>query len=264
MMAPAAGELLIEDWLTQRLPTDTSVELTNITRQYGTLVLAGPDARKVLAKLTDSDLSNEGFPWFTGQEIEVAGAPVRALRMNFVGELGWELHHPIEHQAALYDALIDAGKEWDIKDFGLRAMDSMRLEKGYPMWGHDLITEFTALEANLGWFVKLDKGEFEGRAALALQKEQGVETKLVLLEIDTTDVDAATGMEPVYQDGNVVGQVSSGGYGHRVQKSLALAYVNTDAIGADLTVKILGNHYPAKATKGCVYDPKGELLKSDA
>mgnify|MGYP000002592312 CR=1 FL=1 len=264
MMAPAVGEQLIEDWLVQRLPSDGSVNLINITRNYGTLVLAGPEARKVLAQITDADLSNEGFPWFTGQEITVAGAPVRALRMNFVGELGWELHHPIEHQLAIYDALMEAGKDYNISDFGLRAMDSMRLEKGYPMWGHDLITEYSALEASLGWFVKLDKGEFEGRAALSLQKEQGLNTKLVLLEIDSTDVDAAVGMEPVYQDGKVVGQCSSGGYGHRVQKSLALAYVDIDAIDADLTVKILGTHYPAKATKGCVYDPKGDLLKSDA
>ncbi len=141
--------------------------------------------------------------------------------MNFVGELGWELHHPIEHQTALYDALMGAGKEWDTKDFSLRAMDSMRLDKIYPMWGHDLITKFTALETNQGWFVKLDKGDFEGRAALVLQKEQGITTKLVLLEINSTDVDAATDMEPVYQDGKVVGQVSSDGY-RRVWRSHTL------------------------------------------
>ncbi len=263
LMAPAAAELLVEDWLTRRLPADGSVALKNITRDYGTLVLAGPHARKVLAKLTRADLSNEAFPWFSGQEIEVAGVPVRALRMNFVGELGWELHHPIEHQLALYDALMEAGEEWNITDFGMRAMDSMRLEKGYPMWGHDLTTEFSALEANLGFFVKFDKDEFEGRDALQRQKAAGLKRKLVVLELHSTDVDAASGMEPVYSNGEVVGQVSSGGFGHRTQKSLALAYVNMDALDRELEVRVLGENYKASVTRGCVYDPKSERLKAD-
>ncbi len=263
MMAPAAGEQLIEDWLESRLPTDGSVNLKNITQEFGTLVIAGPDARKVLSKITDSDLSNEGFPWFTSQEITVAGAPVRALRMNFVGELGWELHHPIEHQQAIYDALMDAGKDLDIRDFGLRAMESMRLEKGYAMWGHDLNLEYTILEANLGWFVKYDNGDFEGKAALEAQKAEGVKRKLVLVEVDA-DVDASVGMEPVYSNGKVVGESASGGYGHRVQKSLALVYMNVDALEADdLKIRILGEYYPVTVTSGCVYDRKGEKLKSN-
>jgi dimethylglycine dehydrogenase len=263
MMAPAAAELLIHDWLTQRLPTNNSVTLINTTRQYGTLLLTGPDARKVLCKLTDTDLSNASFPWFTGQEINVSGIPTRALRMSFVGELGWELHHPVEHQLALYDALMEAGKAWKIASFGLRAMDAMRLEKGYPIWGHDLTTEFSILEANLDYFVNMNKGEFEGRTALKLQQAAGTENKLVLLNIDTTDVDASNGMEPVYADGKVVGKVSSGGYGHRTQKSLALAYINITALKSELSVKILGHLYGAKITSGCIYDPKGALLKSD-
>ncbi|MGH1543390.1 MAG: GcvT family protein [Arenicella sp.] len=276
MMAPAAAELLIEDWLNQRMPSDGSVTLKNITQDYGTLVLAGPDARKVLSKITDANVSHEAFPWFTGQEINVAGVPVRALRMNFVGELGWELHHPIEHQQALYDALIEAGNEFEIADFGLRAMDSMRIEKGYPMWGHDMNTEFTVLESNLGWFVKFDNNNFEGKAALEKQKESGIRYKLVVLELHNTLVDAASGMEPVYFNKQVIGQVSSGCYGHRTQKSLALAYIDTnvfdlekmsliDTTGCDssgLTVRVLGDHYSASVTSGCVYDPKGVCLKS--
>ncbi|RDE19375.1 FAD-dependent oxidoreductase [Motiliproteus coralliicola] len=266
LMAPAVAELMIEDWLTQRLPKDDSVKLTNTTQQWGTLVLAGPQARKVLSQLTDADLSNDGFPWFSGQEISVAGIKLRALRMNFVGELGWELHHPIEHQLALYDALMEAGQAYSISDFGMRALDSMRLEKGYPMWGHDLTHEFTLLESNLGFFAKLDKGEFEGRDALKQQKQDGVKQKMVLLEVDSTDVDAIH-MEPVYQGDKLVGQVASGGYGHRVQKSLALAYVDVEALAAqaqsELSVKVLGKTYPVKVTKGCVYDAKGERLKSN-
>ncbi|MFT2111758.1 GcvT family protein [Marinomonas sp. 2405UD68-3] len=263
MMAPAAGELLIEDKLRTRLPKDGSIKLTNITQDYGTLVLAGPNSRKVLAKLTDSSLNNSDFPWFTGQEITIAGVPVRALRMNFVGELGWELHHPIEHQVALYDALMEAGKDVNIRDFGLRAMDSMRLEKGYSMWGHDLNVEFSILESNLSFFVKMDKGEFEGKSALVKEKSAGVKQKMVLIEVHSNDVDAASGMEPVYHNGKAVGQVSSGGYGHRCQKSLALAYIQTEYLDKELTVQILGTHYPVTPLKGAPYDAKGALLKSD-
>lgn len=262
MMAPAVGELLIEDWLRARLPADGSVTLKNTTAVWGTLVLAGPQARKVLSQLTDASLSNQDFPWFTGQEISVAGVPVRALRMNFVGELGWELHHPIEHQLALYDALMDAGANYQIADFGLRAMDSMRLEKGYSMWGHDLTTEFSLLEASLGWFAKLDKGDFEGRDALVAEKEAGVKNRLILLKLENTNVDACVGMEPVYCEGELVGQVTSGGYGHRTGQSLAMAYVRADKVDAPLSVKVLGQI--CDTTKGKLYDPKGDCLKSDS
>jgi len=264
LMAPAVAELLIEDWLRVRLPKDGSVTLDNTTEQWGTLVLAGPKARQVLSQLTDAALDNASFPWFTGQEITVAGVPLRALRMNFVGELGWELHHPIEHQKALYDALMNAGADYGIADFGLRAMDSMRLEKGYAMWGHDLTIEFSLLEANLSWFAKLDKGEFEGREALINEKAAGLEYQLCLLTLDSTDVDASVGMEPVYAGDQLVGQVTSGGYGHRIEKSLALAYIRTDSLDAELEVKVLGRKYPAQIAKGPLYDPKGECLKSDA
>ncbi len=265
MMAPAIGEQLQEDWLRTRLPNDGSVSVKNITQEFGTLVIAGPNARKVLSKITDHDVSHAAFPWFSGQEITVAGVPLRALRMNFVGELGWELHHPIDQQQTLYDALHEAGKEFGIRDFGLRAMDSMRIEKGYPMWGTDLITEYTVLESNLGWFVKFDH-DFEGREALETQKEAGLTYQMVVLEIHDSEVDAASGMEPVYFDGQVIGQVSSGCYGHRTQKSLAIAYIEIAkhdmTIKDGLTVKVLGQHYPATVTSGCVYDPKGICLKS--
>lgn len=267
IMAPAAAELLIEDWLNARLPEeDASVSLKNITADYGTLVLAGPKARQVLSQLTDTDLSNAAFPWFSGQEIDVAGVPVRALRMNFVGELGWELHHPMNQQKALYDALMVAGEAHQISNFGLRAMDSMRLEKAYPIWGPDLNTEYTLLESNLAYFCKFDKDSFEGKAALEEQKVLGISKRMVLLEVDTTDVDAASGMEPVYNEGQLVGHVSSGGYGFRSQKSLALAYINSELIKAEdtkLTVKILGVEYPAYLCNKAVYDADNSRLKAD-
>ncbi len=260
MMAPAAAELLIEDWLRTRLPNDASVALENITQQYGTLVIAGPKSREILAKITDSPLDNESFPWFSGQNITVAGAPVRALRMNFVGELGWELHHPIEHQLAIYDALMQAGSEFGLVDFGLRAMDSLRLEKGYPMWGHDLNLEFSPIQANLSYFIKTQERNFSGQSTLVDQSAED-DYRLVLLDIESETLDACNGMEPVYCQGEMVGQVTSGGFGHRCQKSLALAYIQRDKLEGPLEVKILGEVFNARRIKGCAYDSKNALLK---
>src|ERR1041385_4749188 len=142
------------DLLWRNLPADGSVRLDNVTLANGVLVLAGPRARAVLGALTDADLSNEAFPWLTGQEILVGVVPVRALRVNFVGELGWELHHPIVYQNTLWDQLMAAGAEHDIRPFGIRAMDSLRIEKGYRYWRSDLTTEYTALEAGLDRFIQ--------------------------------------------------------------------------------------------------------------
>ncbi|GAA0419622.1 FAD-dependent oxidoreductase [Cocleimonas flava] len=272
MMSPAALEIVVDDWLFSRLPKDGSVTLKNTTKAGGCLLITGPNARKVLSKVTDVSLSNADFPWFTGQEIDVAGVPTRALRMSFVGELGWELHHPVEYTQKLYDALHEAGAEFDIKNFGLRAMDSMRFEKGYPVWGPDMNTEFTALESGLSWFIKMDK-DFEGKDILLKQKEAGFENDMVMIEVDSdmanaNKTDAQNGFEPLYLDGEIVGQCSSGGYGNRIQKSLAFAFIKTKKIdkkaeNAGLTVQILGKHYPAKIVPMCNYDPKNERIKAD-
>ena len=125
------------------MPNDGSVKLENLTTSHGTLVVAGPNSRKVLQKLTKADLSNEAFPWLTAQNIYVGVAPLRAMRVNFVGELGWELHHPIEYQRHIFEQLMDAGQEFDIGQCGMRAMDSLRIEKSYRMWGQDLTREYT-------------------------------------------------------------------------------------------------------------------------
>ncbi len=268
MMSPAALEIVIDDWLFSRLPSDGSVNLINTTKDWGSLLITGPNARKVLSKITDASLSNADFPWFTGQEIDIAGVPTRALRMSFVGELGWELHHPIEHQMKLYNSLHEAGAEFGMKNFGLRAMDSMRFEKGYPVWGPDMNTEFTALESGLSWFIKMDK-EFEGKDALIKAKEKGFENDIVMIEIESDGIDAQNGFEPLYLNGEIVGQCSSGGYGNRIQKSLAFAFIKTKKIdkkadNAGLEVEILGKRYPAKIVPMCNYDPKNEAIKSDA
>ena len=166
-----------------------------MTTQYGVFVLAGPDARRVLEQLADADVSNEGFKWLTAKEMTVGFAPkVRALRVNFVGSLGWELHHPIEYQAHLYDAIMEAGKKYDIDLVGLRAMDSMRLEKSYRMWGTDLNAENSILQAGLSPFVRMNKGEFVGRDALAAEKAEGSKLSYVTIAKSTltTPIASAT------------------------------------------------------------------------
>ncbi|GAB7528361.1 FAD-dependent oxidoreductase [Pseudomonas sp. 3A(2025)] len=263
LMGPAAAELLIEDALRQRAAAWPALTISNTTHDWGCLVLAGPRARDVLAALTPTDLSNEAFPWFTGQEIEVAGVSLRALRMNFVGEPGWELHHPVEHQQTLYDALLKAGQPYAIADFGLRAMDSMRIEKGYPIWGRELTTEYSALAAGMGYFIKTDKGEFDGRTAVLAERDTPSTHRLVTLEIQAGTADAL-GSEPIFHQGRLIGLTTSGAWGYRVEKSLAMGFVLREfaALNTELTVRILGRDQAACVVRSCVYDPKGERLKA--
>ena len=252
------------DFLQKNLPRDGSVILKDTTTQYGVFVLAGPNARKVLEKLADADVSNEAFPWLTLQEMTVGFAPgVRALRVNFVGSLGWELHHPIEYQNHLYDALMEAGREFDIGLAGMRAMDSLRLEKSYRLWGTDLNAENSALEAGLKRFVRLNKGDFTGRDALVRQQEEGVPNTYCTIEIDADDADPF-GNEPVFMDGEVVGRGTAGGYGHHVGKSLMLGYVKSDfaEIGRACEVRVLDQRRPARIIAESPYDPENAALRA--
>ncbi|MEO7230925.1 MAG: FAD-dependent oxidoreductase, partial [Candidatus Limnocylindrales bacterium] len=233
---------------------EDAVTITDVTGDYSALIVAGPSARYVLAKLTTADLGNVAFPWLTGKEVEVAGIPVRALRINYVGELGWELHVPMAEVVALYDAVWAAGQEFGIADFGLYAMNSLRMEKAYPGWGAELTNEITPVEAGLDRFVKLDQ-DFVGRAAVVAARERGVSTHLVYLEIAATDSDAAGG-EPVFADGKAIGVTTSGGFGHAVRRSLAFAYVNTgfETAGTQLEVELIGDRYPATVLAVPAYD----------
>jgi dimethylglycine dehydrogenase len=185
-----------------------------------------------------------------------------ALRIGFTGELGWELYHPIEHQREIYDALMRAGEAHGISDFGLRAMMSLRLEKGYCTLGGELSSERTPLEAGLERFVNFGKGNFLGRQALIQQKEEGIAEQLVLMAVEAGDADAF-GDEPVFQKDEIVGRVTSGGFGHAVQKSLAMAYVKSDLSGPGtrFEIMILGERYPAEVVAMPLYDPANEKLK---
>ncbi len=263
LTSSGAAERYDNDLLFKNLPADGSVRLDNVTTAYGVLVLVGPRSRDVLAKLTDADLSNQSFPWLTGRHILVGLAPVRAMRINFVGELGWELHHPIEYQNHLFDALVEAGEEFGLGMCGMRAMDSLRIEKSYRMWGQDLTRDYTVLEAGLGRFVHLDKGDFVGRDALVRQQEAGLPRRFVTLAAEVADADPL-GNEPLYLDGAMVGRATAGAYGHTVGQSLALGYVAPEAaaVGTRLEIEILGERFPATVVEDSPWDPENTRLRA--
>jgi dimethylglycine dehydrogenase len=263
LVSSGAAERYDHDHLLKNLPADGSVTLENITTSRGVLVLAGPRARDVLSKLTDADLSNAAFPWLTARTIEIGLAPdVRALRVNFVGALGWELHHPIEYQNHIFDLLIAAGEEFDIGLVGMRAMESLRIEKSYRMWGLDLTRDYSPLEAGLERFVRLEKGDFIGREALVKQKAEGLPWGFATLEVTGIEDADPAGNEPIYRGAEMVGRATSGAYGHTVGKSLALAYLSTDCLapGTELEIVILGARHPATVIEESPYDPEnGEI-----
>jgi dimethylglycine dehydrogenase len=252
------------DTLEKLLPADGGVRIDKVTTQRGVLVLAGPRSREVLAKAADIDVSNAAFPWLTARRLSVGAAGLLAMRVNFVGELGYELHHPIELQNYVFDALMAAGVASGIKPFGIRAMDSLRLEKSYKLVGRELSIEYAALESGLDRFVDFDKGPFLGRDALAAWRGKGFENKLVTLEVrGVTDADAR-GSEPVTKNGAMIGRTTSGGYGWRTGKSLALAMVKPEfsQIGGEVDVRILGETRRAVVIPDSPYDLKNAALRS--
>ena len=263
VLSAAVAERHDLDWLRRHAPADGSVTIDEVTARWGVLILAGPRARDVLGRITDADLSNAAFPWLSARAIQVGSAPVRALRINYVGELGWELHHPVEYQVALYEALRGAGEDLGLADFGLRAMDSLRLEKAYRAWGADINTEVTPLEAGLERFVAFDKGDFLGRDALLRQKRGGVGRRLATLAVDATDADC-WGNEAVWAGDRVVGITTSGGYGYWLDRSLAVAYVEAEVAvpGASLAVEILGDRRRAVVLAEPPLDPENHRPRS--
>ena len=266
LVSAGAYERHDHDYLRKLCPTDGSVRLNAITTRFGVLVLAGPNSRKVLQKLTDADLSNEAFPWLSGKEISVGNCTAHALRVNFVGELGWEFHHPIEQQIALFDALMDAGKEFDIRPYGIKAMSSLSIEKSYRLVPRELSIEYNAYESGLDRFVHPNKGQFIGRDALVEAKQSGLGWNFVTMEVHGVgDGDSdARGSEPLYRNGQLVGRATNGGYGFRVNKSLALGMVKPEhsAIGTELEIKILGKLFKATVIPESPYDPENKTLRA--
>jgi dimethylglycine dehydrogenase len=266
VVSAGAAERYDSDYLLRSLPRDASVTLTNITTSRGCFVLAGPRSREVLAKLTDVALDNDAFPWLTGRSAEIGLAPdVYTLRVNFVGALGWELHFPIEYAHHLFEAMFAAGKEFGIGMVGMRAMESLRMEKSYRMWGTDLTPDYTPFEAGLDRFVRMNKGPFIGREALERQLASGVPHRFVTLEVhDVGDADPL-GNEPLFdKHGAIVGRATSGYYGHVLQKSLAIGYLKSAlaAPGTELDIEILGERKRATVLIDSPLDPDNQALKA--
>lgn len=255
------------DWIRRNLPAQSGTQLVDVTSAHAVLSLFGPGARAVLASLTEDDVSNAAFPFATVREIAVAGAPLLALRVTYVGELGWELHCPVEYAATVYDAIIEAGRSHGIANCGYRAIESLRLEKGYRAWGAELASTCTPLEAGLGFAVKLASGQdFIGRSALLAQAERPLARRLICVSA-TPDV-MLLGRETLYRDGERVGYLTSAGYGYSVGRSIGYGYVRrAEGIDNDwleaggYELEVAGERVPATYHARALYDPGMERIK---
>jgi dimethylglycine dehydrogenase len=251
------------DLLEAAMPDDGSVAIVNRTEGWGSLVLAGPRSRDLLGRVTKADLSNGAFPWLAARRIRIGGTEVLALRVNYVGELGYELHADTAALPGLYDALSEAGADVGLRDFGLYAMDSLRLDKAYRGWKSDIETGYSPFEASLDRFVALDKADFVGKAALVEERRRGIKQRFVPLTLDAPGDADALALAPVLGASETVGLVTSAGWSYTLNQSIALAYVRTDLAvpGQKLDIEILGEKQPATVGREPLYDPSNARLK---
>ncbi|MCB1490723.1 MAG: FAD-dependent oxidoreductase [Rhodobiaceae bacterium] len=250
------------DWIRRNLPSDRSASLVEVTSGYGVINLCGPKARDVLEQLAEEDVSNAAFPFATMQDLNLLAAPVRAIRIGYVGELGWELHVPTEYMAYLYEHLREVAEHFEVADIGYRAIESLRLEKGYLYWSSDITPDRTPIEAGLGGRVHLkSKGNFIGREVLERQKAEGTERRLCTFVSD--DNPPLLGGETILHDGRIVSLATSSGYGATVDKAILYGYLPTALAGeTDFEIEALGERYPVTRVDGPLYDPANERLKS--
>ncbi len=270
VVGTAAGQVRDLAWLRRQIVEDARCTVTDVTSGLPMLGLMGPSSRALLGAVSGADLSNEAFPFGTSRELEIGYAKVRASRLTYVGELGWEIYMPAEFAAHVFETLVAAGAEHGLGFAGYHAMNSLRTEKGYRHWGHDIGDEDTPLEAGLGFALAWDKaGGFVGREALMRQREQGVPRKR-LVQIRLEDGDKLLyHEEPITRDGEIVGSVTSGMYGHRVDGSLGMGYVRcADGVSPDylaggrFEVEVAWTPVPAAAQLAPFYDPKMTRIKA--
>ena len=252
------------DLLRQGLDANSPVTVTDVSAEFGTLIVAGPRARDVLSQVTKADLSNAAFPWLTAQYIETVTGRTLAMRVNYVGELGWELHAPVAQLPALYAAIWAAGTAYDIRDFGLYAMDSLRVDKCYRGWKSDLESGYTPLEASLDRFVDVNKADYIGKAALVAEHARGAAQRFVPLIFDEDGDAESPYCAQVFDGGTNVGLTTSGVWSHTLKKSVSLAYVRADKAtpGTKLQVEVLGHMRSATVHAEPLYDPKNEKLRA--
>ena len=249
-------------WFRDHLPAK-GVRLRNRTDELMGFAISGPTSRAVLAALVDGDPgAASGLPFLGIRPVQIAGSRAQVGRISLTGELGYEIVVPAERHLALLDALLEAGRPLGLRLIGDAAFDSLRLEKGYGIWAAEFRHHVTPAMCGLDRYVALDKGEFVGRDAARRERETGPERRLVLLRVDADDADAGAG-DPIRHDGRLVGEVTSGGYGHHVGASLALAYVEREAAAArpGVHVEVLGDSRPAEILAEPPYDPAGSRLR---
>jgi dimethylglycine dehydrogenase len=264
LIAAATAEWHDLDVLQTNPPADGSVRIANRSDAIGTLVVAGPRSRELLGHVTAADLSNAAFPWLAARTIDVLGTPLLGLRVNYVGELGWELHAPMERVPAIYDALSAAGSNYGLRDFGLYAMDSLRLDKCYRGWKTDLETGYTPYEASLDRFVCLEKPTFPGREAVLREAARGARQRFAPLTLDDDGEADAPPCAPVMFRGQNVGLVTSGGWSFTLNRSVALAYVRSDLAspGTKLEIEVFGERRTATVGRESLYDPGNARLRA--
>jgi len=256
------------DWISRNIPEGMNCQLFDITSSNAVLSLMGPAARNILEKVTRADVSNAGFPFGTTKTIGIAGCPVLALRVTYVGELGWELHLPVEYATTVYAALMKVGADHGLINAGYRAIESLRLEKGYRAWGGDIGPDHTPFESGLGWAVKLRKNTpFIGRQAAQDQRDNGVK-KMMACFTCAPDV-VLQGRETIYRNGERVGWLTSGGFGYTVDKSIGYGYVRNpdgvtrdDIMGATYELEVATKRVPCSVHMAPLYDAKMERIKS--
>ena len=264
LVSAGANQRLDHDWIQKWMPNDGTVQFENLTNSMGVLVVSGPKARELMTRVSSDDFSGENFKWLSAKNVNVGNAPVNAMRVNFVGELGWELHHPIEYQNHIFDKLMEAGKDLGLKPYGIRAMNSLRLEKSYKLVGTELSIEYSPYESGLDRFIHPNKGNFIGLEALNKWREKGFKNKLVTMEIHNVEDADVLGNNPIYENNKVVGRATGGDFGFRLGKSIALGMVNPDVAttGQKLKIDILGKMYDATILDESPYDPENNLLRA--
>jgi 4-methylaminobutanoate oxidase (formaldehyde-forming) len=251
------------EWMRRHLPADGGVQVNDVTSSRACFGIWGPAAREILTALSPDELGDESFPYMSAREITVGDVPVRALRVTYVGELGWELYCPTEYGLGLWRALWDAGRDHGLVAAGYRAIDSMRLEKGYRVWGADITPDETPYEGGVGFCVKLDKEDgFIGREAVAAAKERGPQSRLSCLTLEDPR-SIALGNEPVRVEEAIVGRVTTGGYGYSVERSIAYAYLPPGLAepGTQVAVEIFGRWVPGEVAAEPLFDPKGARIR---
>jgi len=249
------------EWLVKHMPKEAAFTVDDATENFSCQILSGPNARAILAEVTDADLSKG---WLTHQAAQIAGRWCQLVRVSFAGELGWEIHTKVEDTAAIFDAVWEAGQKQGLKPFGMEALDSLRIEKGYRAWKGDLSTDYTILQGGLDRFVDWTKPAFKGKAALERERQQGVSKRFVLMTVEAGDCDAPY-MSTLWHDGKVVGETTSGNWGYRVGKSIALGMLRADLAvpGTEIEVEIYGDRFKATVEPdGPLFDPNNERLRA--